>query len=279
MNRSSLQRILDSTLKQSCSHQKFWRWEYKKHPTRKRTDYMQGLKNLLWTLRLARDNLIGSKYLYSVIKAQAVNNLRELQCGRCSKNDKKNWVVKHIGRVQRNECDEIQYLKRSDTQKHLLRKQYVAWHCNSYSALPISYYINNPVFQEFLLELDYFGTKSNEKIYIDLWNSLEYTDKIVEPSRNDSKLNVTIEFRNLLANKMRLRVWVYTNSGYLYILTDGSLTLKYKTYTIRGHLLDLYWYLQVAMLVEKFWKGLQKNLGLGGEKKRIWKKKTKGKNV
>ena len=100
--------------------------------------------------------------------------------------------------------------------------------------MPISYYINNPVFQEFLLELDYFGTKSTEKIYIDLWNSLEYTDKIVEPSRNDSKLNVTIEFRNLLANKMRLRVWVYTNGGYLYILTDGSLTLKYKIYPIKS---------------------------------------------
>ena len=56
----------------------------------------------------------------------------------------------------------------NDTQKHLLWKQYVAWYCNVYIAAPISDYINNPVFQELLLESDYFGTKSDEKIYIDL---------------------------------------------------------------------------------------------------------------
>ena len=32
---------------------------------------------------------------------------------------------------------------------------------------------------------------------------------------------------------MRLRVWGYTNGECLYMLTDGSLTLKYKTYTIK----------------------------------------------
>ena len=33
---------------------------------------------------------------------------------------------------------------------------------------------------------------------------------------------------------MRLRVWGYTKDEYLYMLTDGSLTLKYKTYTIKS---------------------------------------------
>ena len=91
----------------------------------------------------------------------------------------------------------------NDTQKHLLWKQYIAWHCNGY----INDYINNPVFQELLLESDYFGTKSDEKIYIDLRDSLGYTDEIEKPSRNDSKLNVTIELRNPLAKKIRLKVW------------------------------------------------------------------------
>ena len=117
----------------------------------------------------------------------------------------------------------------NDTQKHLLWKQYIAWHCNGY----INDYINNPVFQELLLESDYFGTKSDEKIYIDLRDSLGYTDEIEKPSRSDSKLNVKIEFRNPLARKTRLRVWGYTNGEYLYMLTDGSLTLKWKTYIIK----------------------------------------------
>ena len=72
MNRSCLKRILDSTIKQSCSHQKFLRWEYKKHPAKKQTNYKQGLRNLLWILKVAIDNLIGSKYLYSTIKAISI---------------------------------------------------------------------------------------------------------------------------------------------------------------------------------------------------------------
>ena len=38
------------------------------------------------------------------------------------------------------------------TKKHLLWKQYVVWHCNGYTAAPISDYINNPVFQDPLFE-------------------------------------------------------------------------------------------------------------------------------
>ena len=86
----------------------------------------------------------------------------------------------------------------NDTQKHLLWKQYVALHYNGYTAAPVSDYINNPVFQELLLESDYFRAKSDEKSYIDLWDSFGYTDKIQKLSRNDSKLNVTIELRNPL---------------------------------------------------------------------------------
>ena len=39
----------------------------------------------------------------------------------------------------------------------------------------------------------------------------------------------------LKAPRLRLRVWVYTNGEYIYLLHDGSLTLKYKTYTFRSH--------------------------------------------
>ena len=78
------------------------------------------------------------------------------------------------------------------------------------------------MFQELLLKSDYFGAKSDEKIYVDLRGSLEYTDEIAKQSRNYSKLNITIE----------LRVWGYTNGEYLYMMTDRSLTFKYKTYTI-----------------------------------------------
>ena len=85
--------------------------------------------------------------------------------------------------------------------KHLLWKQYVARHGNVHAAASISDYINNHVFQELLLKSDYFCSRSDEKIYLDLWDSLGYTDEIVKPSRYDSKLNVIIELQKFPCKK------------------------------------------------------------------------------
>ena len=54
------------------------------------------------------------------------------------------------------------------------------------------------------------------------------------PSRNDSKLKSAIETKIPLTKKMKLWVRGYTNGEYLYMLHDGSLMLKYKTYTIKS---------------------------------------------
>lgn len=118
----------------------------------------------------------------------------------------------------------------NDTQKHMLWKQFVAWNCNGYSAVLISDYINNPTFPELPVEKDYFGNDSDERVYIEFRDSLGYTNEIEKPSRNDSKLTLTIELKSALTKKMMLRVWRYTNNEYLYMLADGGLTLKYKAY-------------------------------------------------
>ena len=75
---------------------------------------------------------------------------------------------------------------------------------------------------------------SHERVYIGLRDSLRYTNEMERPSRNDSKLKLTIETKIYLTKKMRLRVWSFTNGEYLYMLHDGTLMLKYKTYTIKS---------------------------------------------
>lgn len=105
--------------------------------------------------------------------------------------------------------DTIKFDPPNDTQKHMLWKQLVAWHCKGYNATPVSDYINKAIFHKLPLENDYFGDESDERVYIDLRDSLGYT------------------------NKVGLRVWEYTNGEYLYVLVDNGLTLKYKTYTIK----------------------------------------------
>ena len=72
---------------------------------------------------------------------------------------------------------------------------------------------------------------SDERMYIGLRDSLGYTNEMVRPGRNDSKLKLTIEIKIRLTKKIALRLWGYTNSKYLYMLHDGSLMLKYKIHT------------------------------------------------
>ena len=59
-------------------------------------------------------------------------------------------------------------------------------------------------------------------------------NEIEKPSRNNSKMTINIEMKHLSLKKMRLRVWECTNGKYLYMLLDGGLTLKYKTYTTKS---------------------------------------------
>ena len=61
-----------------------------------------------------------------------------------------------------------------------------------------------------------------------------YTDELEKPTRNDSKMTITFETKIPLVKKMRLRVWGYTSGEYIYLQHNDSLTLKYKTYTLRS---------------------------------------------
>ena len=47
-------------------------------------------------------------------------------------------------------------------------------------------------------------------------------------------MTINIEMKNPLSRKMVLSVSGYTNGEYLYMLLDGGLTLKRKTYTIKS---------------------------------------------
>ena len=122
----------------------------------------------------------------------------------------------------------------NDLQKHLLWKQFMARHTSGCSTAPVTDFISNPITKELLNKTEYFGNDSDERLYVDLRQSHRYTDEHEKPSRNDSKMTITIETKNALTKTMRLRVWGYTNGEYIYLLHDGSLSLKYKTYTLKS---------------------------------------------
>ena len=66
---------------------------------------------------------------------------------------------------------------------------YYTNNCDDCSIVPITDYINNPVFQELLLEEKYLS-KFDERTFMDLRDSRGYIDKIKNQSGKNSKLNL-----------------------------------------------------------------------------------------
>ena len=69
--------------------------------------------------------------------------------------------------------NEKKYSINNLTQKHLLYEQFVAWHCNGSSVAPLTDYMDNPIYRE-LPDEEYFGLKSDERVYLDLRASSGY---------------------------------------------------------------------------------------------------------
>ena len=115
------------------------------------------------------------------------------------------------------------------TQRHL---QFVAWNCNGSSVAPLTVYINNPIFQELPDEDVYVSVKKGERVYLDLRASSGYVKEAEKLERNDSKINLQITLKAAGKYKLKVGIWAYSLSEYLYVLSKSGLTLKQRTYAI-----------------------------------------------
>ena len=100
------------------------------------------------------------------------------------------------------------------------------------SVAPISDYIDNPIFQELPDEETNFSLNSGEKVYLDLRASSGYVKEAEKFERNDSKINLQITLKDATDFNLKVRIWEYSLSEYLYVLSKSGLTLKHRTYTI-----------------------------------------------
>ena len=115
------------------------------------------------------------------------------------------------------------------TQKHLLYKQFVAWHCNGWSVAPLTDYMDNPIYRELPDEEEYFRLKSDERVYLDLRASSGYVKEAEKYERNNSKINLMITFKEASKYNLRVKIWAYSLSEYLYVFSKSGLTLKHRT--------------------------------------------------
>ena len=128
--------------------------------------------------------------------------------------------------------NEKKYSTDNLTQRYLLYKQFVAWNCNGSSVVPLSEYMDNPIYQELPDENTYYIAKSDERVYLDLRASSGYVKEAEKLERNDSKINLQITLKDVADFTLRVRIWAYSLSEYLYVLSKSGLTLKHRTYTI-----------------------------------------------
>ena len=118
------------------------------------------------------------------------------------------------------------------TQKHVLYKQFVAWKCNGSSVVPLTEYMDNSIFQELPDDQKYYSLKSDKRVYLDLRASSGYVREAEKLEKNDSKVNLQITLKAAATFNLKVRIWAYSLSEYLYVLSKSGLTLKHKAYAI-----------------------------------------------
>ena len=91
------------------------------------------------------------------------------------------------------------------TQKYLLYKKFVSWSCNGTSVALLTDYINNPIYQDLIDEDDYFENASNERVYMDLRASSEYTNEAEKLDRNYSKISLSILLKFAAPKKDKIK--------------------------------------------------------------------------
>ena len=92
--------------------------------------------------------------------------------------------------------------------------------------------MDNLIFRELPDEEEYFSLKSDERVYLDLRASSGYGKEAEKLERNDSKINLMITLKKAAQFNMRVRIWAYSLSEYLHVLSKSGLTLKHRTYAI-----------------------------------------------
>ena len=150
------------------------------------------------------------------------------------KNDKKHRVIKHFRCVQRNKHYKIRYFERHA--KSSLVETICCVALQRINCLSDFWLHQQPCFSGaatqnglFWFKIGWksiYWLKGQPRLYWGNWKTKKKQLKI--------KCNNWVEGCTRQKKKKRFGVWGYTNSEYLYMLHEDSLTLKYKTYTIKS---------------------------------------------
>ena len=148
-------------------------------------------------------------------------------------------AAKTIGNIKLNNVNSIydsytthKYDLTDENDKMLLYKNFVAYVTDGCSTAPLPEYRNNDIYKELTKYKDYFGSKSDERLYIDLRRSRGYTGELEKLVRNDSGVSLTINLKEVAAYKLRLFVTVFAQAEWFYATGAQGQSMTLKPYTV-----------------------------------------------
>ena len=119
-----------------------------------------------------------------------------------------------------------------ENDKHQMYKNVVGYVCSGCSAAPLTQYKNNDVYRDLIEEDSYFGTKSDEKLYLDLHRSRGYTNELEKLVRNYSGVSLTVTLKKGAEYKMRLHITTYSQAEYYYTTSSMGQIMVFKRYDV-----------------------------------------------
>ena len=121
---------------------------------------------------------------------------------------------------------------KKDDDKNILYKMLVAKACDGCSTVPLTQYKNNEIYQEITEEDEFTTNDTDDRIWIDMRRSKDYTDELEKIYHDDSGLAVTIGFKEAAAKKLRLRIIGYSQGEYWCLLSNKGYIMSFKNYNI-----------------------------------------------
>ena len=103
----------------------------------------------------------------------------------------------------------------------------VAQACNGCSSAPLTQYKNNETQED-----EFTSNERDDRIYIDMRRSKGYTDELEKINRDDSGVALNISLKDAASKKLRLRITVFSQVEYWYLLSNKGYVMSYKHYNI-----------------------------------------------
>ena len=127
---------------------------------------------------------------------------------------------------------QLEYNISNEDGKHWFYEVSVAYYCNGCNMTPLTQYKNNKIEQELTKENNFFSSKFDESLYIDMRKSKRCTNELEKLTHNERGVRLSLKLKVAATKKMTLRIAAYSQSEYWYANTNKGYIMTYKDYNL-----------------------------------------------